>query len=170
MRLRSAAVAGVLSAFLVVVGCGGTSDQESQEERRDAFAEGRKVGVHEGEAAVEEANRARIDRARERSFAKGRKQGREEGWDEGWNANEETEEEFWDELEQEEQDEAEELAPEAESSECDPNYQLECLDPGAPDYDCLGGTGDGPLYSGYVIVVGEDHFGLDRDGNGEGCE
>lgn len=59
---------------------------------------------------------------------------------------------------------------EPEPAECDPNYEGACLDPSASDYDCEGGTGDGPLYTGEVIVVGEDHFGLDGDGNGLGCE
>jgi hypothetical protein len=58
----------------------------------------------------------------------------------------------------------------AESSECDPNYEGACLDPNASDYDCEGGSGDGPDYTGEVIVVGEDHFGLDADGDGIGCE
>ena len=53
---------------------------------------------------------------------------------------------------------------------CDPNYEGACLDPNAPDYDCEGGSGDGPKYTGRVTVVGDDHFGLDRDGNGVGCE
>jgi beta-lactam-binding protein with PASTA domain len=54
---------------------------------------------------------------------------------------------------------------------CDPNYTLECLDPNATDYDCAGGSGNGPLYVfGTVRVVGVDHFGLDRDNDGYGCE
>jgi hypothetical protein len=53
---------------------------------------------------------------------------------------------------------------------CDPNYTGACLDPNSPDYDCAGGSGDGPDYTGTVTVVGNDHFGLDRDGNGIGCE
>ena len=53
---------------------------------------------------------------------------------------------------------------------CDPSYEGECLDPNAGDYDCLGGSGNGPYYTGPVAVVGDDHFGLDRDGNGVGCE
>ena len=55
-------------------------------------------------------------------------------------------------------------------SRCDPAYKGACLDPKASDYDCAGGTGDGPKYTGAVRVVGEDHFGLDRDGNGYGCD
>ena len=60
-------------------------------------------------------------------------------------------------------------APE-ESSGCDPNYEGACLNPSASDYDCEGGTGDGPEYTGEVMVIGEDHFGLDADGDGVGCE
>ena len=49
---------------------------------------------------------------------------------------------------------------------CHPSYEGVCLDPNASDYDCLGDTGDGPLYaSGPFRVVGPDVFGLDRDGN-----
>jgi hypothetical protein len=56
------------------------------------------------------------------------------------------------------------------SSICDPSYEGACLDPNSPDYDCEGGTGDGPDYTGPVTVVGDDHFGLDRDGDGSACE
>jgi hypothetical protein len=68
-----------------------------------------------------------------------------------------------------EEAEAEESA-EAESSECDPNYSGACLDPYASDYDCEGGSGNGPDYTGSVIVVGNDHYGLDADGDHYGCE
>jgi hypothetical protein len=63
-------------------------------------------------------------------------------------------------------------APPSSSSTptCDPNYQGACLDPSAFDYDCLGGSGDGPRYTGRVVMVGYDHFGLDADGDGIGCE
>lgn len=55
--------------------------------------------------------------------------------------------------------------------ECDPSYPDDCLDPSASDYDCEGGEGDGPEYvAGPVNVQGVDPFGLDRDGNGTGCE
>jgi hypothetical protein len=53
---------------------------------------------------------------------------------------------------------------------CDPNYAGACLDPSSPDYDCAGGSGDGPDYTGIVRVIGDDHFELDRDGDGTGCE
>ncbi len=54
---------------------------------------------------------------------------------------------------------------------CDPNYAGACLDPNASDYDCAGGSGDGPKYvQGPVRVVGDDHFQLDSNGDGRGCE
>ena len=53
---------------------------------------------------------------------------------------------------------------------CHPSYAGACLDPGASDYDCAGGKGNGPLYTGRVTVVGPDVFDLDRDGDGVGCE
>ena len=64
---------------------------------------------------------------------------------------------------------AEETAA-AETSECDSNYSGACLDPYASDYDCEGGSGNGPDYTGEVTVVGVDHYGLDADGDGIGCE
>ena len=45
-----------------------------------------------------------------------------------------------------------------------------CLDPTAYDYDCIGGSGDGPRYTGLVHVLGDDHFDLDRDGDGIACD
>jgi|GEM_PF-1170475 len=66
--------------------------------------------------------------------------------------------------------ETEEASTEEASSECDPNYSGACLDPYASDYDCEGGSGNGPDYTGEVTVVGVDHYGLDADGDGIGCE
>jgi hypothetical protein len=38
-------------------------------------------------------------------------------------------------------------------------------------YDCEGGNGNGPHYTGRVTVVGtSDPFDLDRNGDGIGCE
>lgn len=55
-------------------------------------------------------------------------------------------------------------------SSCDPNYSGACV-PIDSDVDCAGGSGNGPSYvSGPVTVVGTDIYGLDRDGNGTGCE
>ncbi|MCV7137135.1 hypothetical protein H7J06_29655 [Mycobacterium hodleri] len=57
-----------------------------------------------------------------------------------------------------------------QNGDCDPNYSGACV-PIASDVDCAGGSGNGPAYvSGPVTVVGKDIYGLDRDGNGTGCE
>lgn len=62
-------------------------------------------------------------------------------------------------------------ASSSRGSDCDPSYRGACLDPNASDYDCAGGSGNGPEYvDGPVEVVGDDHFGLDADGDGTGCE
>jgi hypothetical protein len=53
---------------------------------------------------------------------------------------------------------------------CHPSYRGACLDPSASDYDCAGGTGNGPKYTGRVRVVGPDVFRLDADHDGWGCE
>jgi hypothetical protein len=53
---------------------------------------------------------------------------------------------------------------------CDSNYSGACV-PIASDVDCAGGSGNGPAYvSGPVYVIGSDIYGLDRDGDGVGCE
>jgi endonuclease YncB( thermonuclease family) len=54
--------------------------------------------------------------------------------------------------------------------DCHPSYAGACLDPNASDYDCAGGEGDGPEYTGFVRVVGPDEYELDRDGDGLACE
>jgi hypothetical protein len=52
---------------------------------------------------------------------------------------------------------------------CTPGYSP-CLPP-ASDYDCAGGSGDGPEYVyGTVTVTGSDPYGLDADNDGVGCE
>jgi hypothetical protein len=58
-------------------------------------------------------------------------------------------------------------APEP-SNNCTAGYSP-CLPP-ASDYDCLGGTGDGPEFTGLVRVTGSDPYGLDSDNDGFGCE
>jgi hypothetical protein len=58
----------------------------------------------------------------------------------------------------------------AAAASCDPNYKGACLKPGSPDYDCEGGSGDGPDCTGTVEVVGDDHYDLDRDGDGIACD
>jgi|GEM_PF-2438276 len=61
--------------------------------------------------------------------------------------------------------------PPAEPS-CDPNYSGACVPNVYPsDVDCAGGSGNGPYYvQGPVQVIGTDHYGLDRDGDGTACE
>lgn len=54
-------------------------------------------------------------------------------------------------------------------SNCHPSYSG-CLKMNAGDYDCAGGSGNGPNYTGQVQVFGADAFGLDRDHDGWGCE
>jgi hypothetical protein len=62
-------------------------------------------------------------------------------------------------------------ASHAGAAGCDPNCKGACLDPNASDYACEGGSGDGPKYvAGPITVVGNDHFGLDRDGDGTASE
>ena len=54
------------------------------------------------------------------------------------------------------------------STSCTSGYSR-CLAP-ASDYDCFQGGGDGPKYTGFVRVSGDDPYGLDADGDGVGCE
>jgi endonuclease YncB( thermonuclease family) len=57
------------------------------------------------------------------------------------------------------------------ASNCHSSYKGACLMVGQGDYDCAGGSGNGPNYvSGPISVVGYDEFDLDRDNDGIGCE
>jgi len=61
--------------------------------------------------------------------------------------------------------------PIAPPSSCHPSYTGGCLAPGIGDYDCAGGSGNGPNYiAGPITVVGYDEYELDRDGDGIACE
>ena len=62
------------------------------------------------------------------------------------------------------------IIEESSGLRCHLSYSGRCLDPDASDYDCAGGSGNGPYYTGKVRVVGPDVFGLDRDKDGWGCE
>ena len=54
---------------------------------------------------------------------------------------------------------------------CDPSYPDTCLHDGIGDYDCAGGSGNGPNYvDGPVQVRSPDPFRLDADHDGVGCE
>jgi len=57
----------------------------------------------------------------------------------------------------------------SEKPNCHPSYSG-CLNPNASDYDCEGGSGNGPYYTGPVRVLGPDVFDLDRDSDGMACE
>lgn len=59
-------------------------------------------------------------------------------------------------------------ASQATARTCTPGYKP-CLPP-ASDYDCLGGSGDGPKYTGRVVITGRDIYRLDTDGDGIGCD
>ncbi len=55
---------------------------------------------------------------------------------------------------------------------CDPAYPDVCLHQGIGDYDCAGGSGNGPNYvEGPIRVLPPDPFDLDgNDNDGIGCE
>lgn len=56
---------------------------------------------------------------------------------------------------------------------CTPGYSPCLVYHGGADYDCYGGSGDGPYYTepGVVYAVsGSDPYGLDADNDGRGCE
>lgn len=61
------------------------------------------------------------------------------------------------------------IADSTSSSNCHPSYSG-CLKADASDYDCAGGSGNGPYYTGKINVTGSDVFDLDRDNDGWGCE
>jgi hypothetical protein len=61
--------------------------------------------------------------------------------------------------------------PTTPSRSCHPSYEGACLDPTASDYDCAGGSGNGPKYvQGPVRVHPPDPYDLDADDDGLGCE
>jgi hypothetical protein len=68
---------------------------------------------------------------------------------------------------------------EAQQPSCHTSYQGGsdatrggCIQAGIGDYDCAGGTGDGPNFAfGPVTIIGSDPFQLDgNDNDGRGCE
>ncbi|MCB1485917.1 MAG: hypothetical protein KDJ88_00505 [Bauldia sp.] len=64
-------------------------------------------------------------------------------------------------------------SPAVAASACHPSYEpciavasdADCIPP--PDQETWG---NGPIYSGRVLVIGPDDYELDRDHNGIGCE
>jgi hypothetical protein len=146
------------------VGCGSSSDTDGVKEARQAAARQAHIAaVHREERGLRrearrfEARERRQDAIRQAKRQAARQHAREEAVQAAAEARHEAEAE-----------ESEEAGGEA--SECDPNYSGACLDPYASDYDCEGGSGDGPEYTGPVTVVGEDHYGLDLEEDGYACE
>jgi hypothetical protein len=63
--------------------------------------------------------------------------------------------------------------PQPSPQPCTSGYSPCLVYHGGADYDCYGGSGDGPYYTepGVVYTVsGSDPYGLDADDNGRGCE
>lgn len=59
----------------------------------------------------------------------------------------------------------------AAKKKCHSSYRGRCLKPNASDYDCAGGSGNGPYYvRGPFQVVGSDPYRLDSDHDGTACE
>jgi resuscitation-promoting factor RpfB len=59
--------------------------------------------------------------------------------------------------------------PSTQEDNCTSGYSP-CLPP-ASDYDCAGGSGDGPAYAnGPIYVTGSDPYELDSDSDGVACE
>jgi FKBP-type peptidyl-prolyl cis-trans isomerase len=159
VSLRSRlALCALLALSIVASGCGSDSSTGSQAQQRvaaqKARQEARRIAAHQRALAIHRA-RARAQRAAARQqvilAAKRAQQRRARA---------------------EQAAAAAQAAPStsSSSSSCDPNYSGACLDPNASDYDCAGGSGDGPKYTGPVTVVGVDHYGLDADGDGQACE
>jgi len=152
--MRVLALLLVCCLALPVTGCGSDSSGESEREARRAAA-------REARIAAEEMRERQKARQARRAAAHHRR--------EAAHRREEQRREEQRRVEAEERERAESEESE-EASECDPNYSGACLDPDASDYDCEGGSGDGPEYTGPVTVVGEDHYGLDSDNDGSACE
>jgi hypothetical protein len=156
--MRVLAILVIGCAVATAVGCSSNSGSDSSQEAQQAAAE-RGQERRAREARIEARARRQAARRREKREAARRLARREAARQRAQEAKSAVVRER----------EALESADE-EASECDPNYSGACLDPYASDYDCAGGSGDGPEYTGPVTVVGEDHYGLDSDGDGYACE
>lgn len=156
-----ATVVAICGLVLAAAGCGSDSDTAGEREAKQAAARQARIVA----AERRERRQARQARAaaRERRHVARRKARRQA-------ARQQAREEARKQAEAEERERIESEEVEDEASECDPSYSGACLDPYASDYDCEGGSGDGPEYTGPVAVVGDDHYGLDSDSDGYGCE
>jgi hypothetical protein len=66
---------------------------------------------------------------------------------------------------------ANQAPPAQQNSGCDPSYPDNCLPSNGGDWDCEGGSGNGPHYiRGPIRVLQPDPFRLNADKDGEGCE
>jgi hypothetical protein len=153
---RNVIVVPCVGAALIAAGCGSTDEGQEQQQQRPEVAAQRAARTAERQR-LRQARRVEARQLREAARRKARRiaareRAREEAQREAALAREEAESE------------------EAATSECDPSYSGACLDPYASDYDCEGGSGDGPSYTGAVAVVGDDHYELDADSDGYGCE
>ena len=154
--MRIPALLFVCCLTLLVAGCGSGSQTESEQEARQVAARKARIAAERQQRRQDrrvEARERREAARRQARKAAARQRAREAAVQ----------------IEAEERERVE-LEESEETSECDPNYSGACLDPYASDYDCEGGSGDGPEYTGPVAVVGEDHYGLDSDSDGSGCE
>jgi hypothetical protein len=152
---RPVLLAATVALLLAGVGCGSADSSESQ-------------GLAEAHQS-QEAQRQRAQRQAALRHAQAHTR-REAARRHARRVRREHERRVREHREQVEEERAEAKAKKEAEANCDPNYSGACLDPTASDYDCAGGSGNGPYYTGTVTVVGEDHFGLDADGDGIGCE
>jgi hypothetical protein len=113
--------------------------------------------------AAERRERARAQQARRRRAAARRERERQEA------LAAQRERQRQQALAEQRRQEEEEQRQQEQAAQCHPSYDP-CLDPNASDYDCEGGSGDGPEYTGPVTVSGDDPYDLDRDGDGSACE
>jgi hypothetical protein len=169
--MRSALV-GLFVAALLLGACAGDSNESSDgaAARGDAPAEKTAKGERDARAAKRAARQRREARAaRQRQEARERRARARRARARRARARRESEAAAAAALEAERKA-AEEAAAAEQASDCDPNYAGGCLDPNSPDYDCEGGSGDGPDYTGTISVVGDDIHELDRDGDGTACD
>jgi hypothetical protein len=169
MRHRATVAAVLLALSAGGLACGDSTDTTSDRPvvvedaaaRQEARDEARQERVAAQRQARREARRARVEARRARIRAERRA---------AHVARLRAERRAAREAARRAAEEAARAEAEAEASNCDPNYSGACLDPNAYDYDCAGGSGDGPEYTGAVQVVGSDPYGLDSDGDGYACE
>jgi hypothetical protein len=165
--MRVLAGIAICCAGLIAPGCGSGSGSDSTQEVQQAAERRARVAAERRQALL--ASEARQAEARERRQA-ARRQAKREAARSRARRIEAAARRRALAAKRRRAEAAKSQRAEAETSNCDPNYSGACLDPYASDYDCEGGSGDGPEYTGQVTVVGSDPHGLDSDGDGVGCE